>query len=174
VLKRIKYLCLVHAKAPCTEPKVGETDTVHMTMPQYNPSHNTNCNQMVTQITSQMSWNSGQIWFWLFWFFLHMSCSFETADFWAKKDVRNFGTLVLCKSYHLTLTQDFWPLVSYHQTTTPRPLIHRLKPFGKWLQICEDIQQSTAVSMIPLSRQFKWNCCAFGPHIQEALADSAM
>jgi hypothetical protein len=26
----------------------------------------------------------------------------------------------------------------FHQTTSPGSLIHRLKPFGMWLQICED------------------------------------
>jgi hypothetical protein len=34
-----------------------------------------------------------------------------------------------------TLTRDFRPLVFFHQTTPPRPLIHGLKPFSIWISI---------------------------------------
>jgi hypothetical protein len=41
-----------------------------------------------------------------------------------------------------TLTRDFRALCFFHQTTSPGPLIHGLKPFRIWFRIREDNQKN--------------------------------
>jgi hypothetical protein len=60
----------------------------------------------------------------------------------------------------------FLTLSFFHQSTHPRVLIHGLKPFRIWLQICQEIQNillqcsASAVSMRPRKRlwRFQWDC----------------
>jgi hypothetical protein len=65
--------------------------------------------------------------------------------------------IIYCIRFKGTLTRDFRPLGFFHQTTPPRPLIHRLKPFWIWLRIRGKKSKSpifvTAVSMTPLWQQ---------------------
>jgi hypothetical protein len=84
--------------------------------------------------------------------------------------------LMFCTVYIVkgTLTRDFRPLLIFHQTTPPRPLIHGLKPFWIWFRICGVNRQSwlhssvmdtavtcTAESLTPLwyAQQSHWHHC---------------
>jgi hypothetical protein len=66
----------------------------------------------------------------------------------------------IASTIHLkgTVSQDFRPLIFFHQTIPAGPLIHGLKPFRIRLRIREVFRQSRCLTGVISTQRCHWHC----------------
>jgi hypothetical protein len=65
--------------------------------------------------------------------------------------------LTFLKPIKGTVSRDFWPLVFFHQSTPPRALTHRLKPYRIWLRIHRDNRFKNCKNRFQRCQWHRWN-----------------